>query len=122
MTSSNPSSGEDENPYAPPCADISAEVRGIGRPNAEYQRAFKQAVIPQVIVLVLTALNLDFGRSFRVCAIAALGYWATVAMMMWRRRQSPTRSDLIFLRYGFWFLILLTSIAVPIVWRLTGQV
>ena len=122
MTSSNPPSGEDENPYAPPCADISADVSGIGRPNAEYQHAFKQAVIPQVIVFVLTALNLDFGRSFRVCAIAALGYWATVAMIMWRRQQSPTRSDLIFVRYGFWFLILLTWIAAAIAWRLAGRV
>ncbi len=78
--------------------------------------------MPQAVVLVLSSLVLDGGQIFRVCAIAALGYWIAVVVIMWRRPVSPTPTDLGFIRYGFWLLILLTKVIAPVVWRLVGSV
>ena len=102
---------EDESQYAPPCIDISQTVREKGLPHWPYRAAIKQALISEAIILILAALILDGGRSLRICFIAALGHFATVAILMCRRPRSPTRFDLAFIRYGFWFLMLVTWVA-----------
>lgn len=121
MTRSNPPRGEDANPYAPPRADLRQEAGRIGRPSQAFQGAVAQALVAQAVVLVLTGLNLDFGRSQRFCALVALAYWAAVIVVVGPRRRSPTRLDLAFVRVGYWVLLLVAWVAGPVVLRLVGS-
>jgi hypothetical protein len=61
---------------------------------------FKLALVEQVLLLGLSALVLDGGRLFRVCAIAALAYGAASVLIVARRPASPTSFDLALIRYG----------------------
>ncbi len=62
--------------------------------------AFKTAAGVHVILIVLTALMLDFGRSNQFCIVAMIGYWLGTLFILLRRRKAPTRLDLWFIRYG----------------------
>jgi hypothetical protein len=73
-------------------------------------------------VLLLASLLLDGGRALRVFTVAAGAYWAGVAVIVCRRRRSPTRSDLVFVGWGFWLLLVVTRALAPVVWRWTGPV
>ena len=66
-----------------------------------YRSAIKVALLQQVILLILTSLMLDFGQTFRVCAVAAIAHWIVIAMIVARRPISPTGLDLGIIRWGF---------------------
>jgi hypothetical protein len=103
------------NPYQPPQADNAP-------PRTESTRdpffsAIKVGAIVQLVLLVLTALVLDGGQLNRLCVVAIIGYWVGVAVVMIRRRTSPTRVDLLFLRYGpLGLMILIPAIACAVRW------
>jgi hypothetical protein len=66
-----------------------------------YKSAIKLAVLQQVILLILSSLLLDFGQTFRVCAVAAIAHWIAIGMIVARRPLSPTGLDLGIIRWGF---------------------
>jgi hypothetical protein len=79
-------------------------------------------VIQQVIIGGLSALMLDGGVMAHIALLAILAYWLSVPMIIIRRRASPTRGDLSFVRYGF----LATEAAVyfvgQAVWQQMGRI
>jgi hypothetical protein len=66
-----------------------------------YKSALKLATLQQVVLLNLSSLLLDFGQTFRVCAVAAIVHWITIAIIVARRPLSPTGLDLGIIRWGF---------------------
>ena len=74
------------------------------------RRAIRYAVIQQVVVLFISMLILDGGDVFRLSIIAALLFWAPVAVIMyWRsatRYSKVTKFDTLIIRYGFWAFFL----------------
>lgn len=57
---------------------------------------------------------LDLGRSLNLVLIAIITYWAA-ALLIWNtRRHALTKSDAIFLRFGFFIVVLLTAIIGPL--------
>jgi hypothetical protein len=66
-----------------------------------YREAIKVAVLQQIIFLVLSALLLDGGQTFRVCCITAIVHWVCIAMILVRRPVHPTRLDILLIKYGF---------------------
>lgn len=82
--------------------DTASAGPSLGRPLApEYVAALQLAVIEQVLLLGLSALMLDGGRTLRLCAIAAVAYWAAALLIITRRPSAPGRTDRTFLRYGY---------------------
>jgi hypothetical protein len=77
---------------------------------AEYVAALRFGVVQQLVLLGLSALMLDGGRTLRLCAIAAVAYWAAALLIIARRPAAPTRADRTFLRYGYLVLPVVAGI------------
>ncbi len=112
-----------QNPYRSPTAcEESADVdRNVNRAGDTFASAVKLGVVVQVVLFVLTALILDGGRSNKMCIVAMIGYWIVVAVMMIRRRTVPTRTDLLFLRYGMLALLAIVPLLAAAVYRVIGE-
>jgi hypothetical protein len=65
-----------------------------------YRDAIKFALIQQAIVLVLAANFLDLGVMLAICLYAAIGFWAGVALICFRR-PIPTRPNLAMIKFGY---------------------
>ena len=74
-------------------------------------KAIWDGVLLQLLLFVFTGLILDGGHLTRMCIVAVTGYWIVAAMLIVRRRKSPTKTDLFFLRWG----ILPMMCAVPLI-------
>ncbi len=86
-----------------------------------YWPALKVAVILQAVLGILTALMLDGGRSFVFFEVAFVGHWIGILLIMGRRPLTPTRFDLIYVRYGVIINLVLAGIIAPAVWSLIGE-
>lgn len=72
---------------------------------------FIRAAGLQLCLTVLTLLVLDGGDLANVFVRASMAYWAGVLLIIARRRNSLTRTDLMYLKYG---LIVALAISLPI--------
>lgn len=73
--------------------------------DAIYFTLFSQ----QLPIAVLCLLLLDGGRCARVCGIAMVAFWSAVALVMARRPDAPEPSDLLYLRWGFLPVLVLSG-------------
>ncbi|MBN2476745.1 MAG: hypothetical protein JXB62_19195 [Pirellulales bacterium] len=69
-----------------------------------YRPAICWAVVQQAVILGFTGLLLDGGATFRLFLLPAIGFWPIVLMFVLRRPESPTRTDLDFVKLGYWLI------------------
>jgi len=86
-----------------------------------YREPIKVAVVQQIIFLVLTALLLDGGQTFRACCITAIVHWVCIAMILVRRPIHPTRIDILLIKYGFLPLAFVVGRMAPFIHNLIGN-
>jgi hypothetical protein len=111
------------NPYESPKHVSTEAAADTGRGNLEHSAArrawqsqdFVFALAQQGICLGIAALIPDDGTMFRVCLTAVITHWVGTALLVVRRRTSPTVLDLGFLKFGFFFC-LLVAFAFLAVW------
>jgi hypothetical protein len=72
------------------------------------RKAVYFALLQQVPFAMLCLLMLDFGRMAKLCGIAMVVFWTVTAVVLVRRPLTPGRLDLLYLRWGFWPVLLLT--------------
>ncbi|MBI5760042.1 MAG: hypothetical protein HZA46_16115 [Planctomycetales bacterium] len=90
--------------------------------DPEYPRPLLHALCIQLGLLVLTALILDHGIVFTACRYASVGFWAGVVLILVRRPVAPTKSDLLYFRFG---LPVISVTVVPLflcVWQIKGAI
>ena len=109
----------DINPYESPKSDTRADGSLPDEPPPQpdartYGRAIVLAAAQQVVVLALASLVLDGGRSLRACVTAAGLSWICALLPMLRHSKQPTRLDLVIVKYGFWFVLLLVGTSVAL--------
>jgi len=85
-----------------------------------YRKAIFEAVGLQVLLGLLSLLILDGGSSARICGIALVAFWGGAAVLIWRRPQSPTRTDIVLLRFGYLPVVVVAFFLVHIVWKMSG--
>jgi hypothetical protein len=78
-----------------------------------YIPALKIAVIVQGIVLVLAALILDMEQARHISMVAALADWLMIGLIMLRRPYSPTRLDLLAIKWGYLPLLIIVGSVGP---------
>jgi len=88
---------------------------------AAYRPATRLALLQQGIVIVLTAAMLDGGLCFNTALIALIAYWLAYGIVIVRRPCTPSKVDLILVRYGFLAIFAVVIIAGPWVWRAVGR-
>jgi hypothetical protein len=72
-----------------------------------YRRAVWTALALQVpMALLLPVVILDRGRSAAAAGYALIGFWLSVALITYRRRDALTRADLRYIRWGHVPLVL----------------
>ncbi len=85
-----------------------------------YEGAKTFALVQQSIVLLLSSLVLDGGDVFHACLVALLAFWVGAIIIGVRRPQTPTRCDLVVIRYGYIPLCILFYRSMQYIWRLKG--
>jgi sec-independent protein translocase protein TatA len=86
-----------------------------------YWPALRFGIIVQAIFGVLTALMLDMGQTFGVFKIAFLAHWLGIFLLFARRRLSPKKTDLVFIRWGTPILMIAITFVAPLVWTIIGR-
>ena len=85
-----------------------------------YRSTRLSVLIQQAVVLLLTSMVLDGGDIFNMCLIALVAFWVGALIIGVRRPQTPTRSDLVFIRFGYFPLCVLTVSFTLSLWRWKG--
>ena len=86
-------------------------------PVGSLREAFWVGVAQQLFFLVFSALLLDTGIVHRRVLVALIGAWCFVLILLIRRRNSPTKGDLLFLKYGIWPLVLIACVLAELIGR-----
>jgi hypothetical protein len=86
-----------------------------------YRAPIRSALLQQSVVLILAALMLDGGLTFNMAVIAIVAYWLAVGVILARRPGSPTRADILLIRYGFLLVFGVVLVTAPIVWTALGR-
>jgi hypothetical protein len=87
------------------------DVEGVVPAAPRRTSPFIRAAGLQLCLTVLTLLVLDGGDLANVFVRASMAYWAGVLLIIARRRNSLTRTDLMYLKYG---LLVALAISLPI--------
>jgi hypothetical protein len=69
--------------------------------SPDYRVAVFNALALQTLVAVISLLVLERGFTARLCGVALLGFWVTVAVVIARRPRKSTHADLGFIRFGY---------------------
>jgi hypothetical protein len=86
-----------------------------------YWPALKFGISVQAILGILMALMLDGGRSFELFKVAFLSHWCVILLSAARRPTWPTKTDIIFIRWGTPLLMLAVGAIAPFVWKIIGE-
>ena len=88
--------------------------------SSSYRKPVFEAVGLQVFAGFISLLILDGGTTARICGIALVAFWSGSALLIWRRPQSPTRSDIELIRFGYLPLVVVAFFLVHFIWVLRG--
>lgn len=85
-----------------------------------YRKAIFDALVIQIVIGILSAMILDGGLCAQICGVALLAFWGGAAVLIWRRPQSPSEVDVFLIRFGYFAVIFIAGVLIPIVWHLRG--
>ena len=85
-----------------------------------YRKAIFEALILQIIIGVLSAMILDGGDCALICGVAFLAFWGGAAVLILRCPQSPTQTDILLIRFGYFLVIFIAGGLVHFIWHLRG--
>ena len=92
---------------------------GVSR---QFGTAANSALLQNFLVILLSALVLDFGVIARACLIALAAFWIGVGIVVFRRPLAPTATDLAFVRFGYPPMTFVTVVASHVAWRAMGLI
>src|SRR5260370_11506184 len=78
------------------------------------------ACIQTSIFCVLLGFTLGTGQFGQKCFFGVAAFWGGVAVILFRRRSSPTKLDLLFVRRGFFLVCVISLCLTQATWRMRG--
>ena len=88
--------------------------------SVQYRKAAFEAIVLQILLLMLCGMILDGGDMGLMYAASLVPFWAGTAVMVWRRPQNPTWTDIQLIRFGTLPLWVMSYFLVHVVWMLLG--
>jgi hypothetical protein len=88
--------------------------------SPSYRAAIWVSIPQQAIVILLSIMTLDFGQTRQICGMAFLAFWAGTGIIMFSRPLTPSRLDLLFIRFGFVPLFIVAIFLALFIWRMRG--
>jgi hypothetical protein len=86
-----------------------------------YRDPLKLALTQQIPILILSAGVLDGGDLFRICLIAFLAFWVGAFLIRHRRPETPTKLDVVVIKWSYIPLGIMTFVLVHWFWKLRGM-
>ncbi len=86
-----------------------------------YRRPVIEAALLSSVLLVLSFMVLDGGATGFASLFAVVGFWTAVLLMVVRRPQSPTRTDVQVIRFGSLIAIIGAQFLARWVWYFRGE-
>jgi len=88
--------------------------------RSPYKDAIKLALAQQITILILTVGVLDGGDLFSICLIPFIAFWAGVFLVRRHRPETPSKLDLIAIKWTYIPLCVATFYLVHWFWKLRG--
>lgn len=88
--------------------------------SASYVQDIGFSVAFQMLVFVLVSLGTVTGQMLMWVLYSLAIYWVMTFIMIARRPRSPTRVDLIVIRYGFFVILAAVIGSTTVSWTLSG--
>lgn len=85
-----------------------------------YLRNLGASVAVQLFLLTVGSLLTDGGQVAQFAAMSLLPYWIMALVVMMRRGKTPSRGDLVAIRYGYLFVFAGVVILSTLRWRVMG--
>ncbi|MFN0125902.1 MAG: hypothetical protein ACKV19_04355 [Verrucomicrobiales bacterium] len=86
---------------------------------SSYRSPVIHALVLQTVVVVLCRVCvLDFGQSAQICGLALIAFWLGTVLVWWRRPMAPTALDILWIRWGYLVVLLVSAVLIPAIWRL----
>jgi len=91
-------------------------MRNVLPISPSYRKPIFDAVGLQVVLGFLSLLVLDGGTTARICGIALVAFWGGAVVLIWRRPLSPTKTDLMLIRFGYLPLAISINFLLHYIW------
>ena len=88
--------------------------------SPRYDSPIFEAISIQIVLGILSLLVLDGGDCARICGIALVAFWGGATILIWRRPQSPTKTDIQLIRFGYLPAVVLAFFLTNLIWHLRG--
>ena len=88
--------------------------------DGAYRPAVTFALVTQVILLFVSLLILDGGDTTRRVVISMVAFWCAAVVLILRNPGTAKKSDLLYLRAGFFPVLLLTYMIASLIWDTWG--
>src|SRR5437588_3005314 len=88
--------------------------------SPRYGKPIFEALALQAVLGLFSLLILDGGTTARICGIALVAFWGGATVLIWRRPQSPTKTDIELIRFGYLPLAVLAFFLVHFIWKMRG--
>jgi hypothetical protein len=85
-----------------------------------YHGVIGSALVQTGIIILLSALIMDFGDTLRVNLVAALVFWGWTFVAIYRRPDKPAAMDLSLIRSGLIPFVISFWVVVHMAWSLRG--
>lgn len=85
-----------------------------------YSRNVLASMVLQILLLLLSLLATDRGQLTMWILYSIPIFWLMVAIIVTRRPRTPTRGDLIAIRYGFVMILMAVIGSITLKWTLDG--
>lgn len=100
-----------DNPYeAPVELEPAVETQEeLSNSATALRRAFWFAAVQQFAVLLLAYLGFNGGEALGLVGFMSIVFWCMTAVLLLRRRHNPTKLDILLVKYGIWFPIIIVG-------------
>jgi hypothetical protein len=88
--------------------------------SSKYNSPIFEAVAIQIVVGILSWLMLDGGMTAQICGIALVAFWGGAVVLIWRHPQSPTKTDIVLVRFGFLPIVVAAFFLSQFIWHPRG--
>jgi hypothetical protein len=85
-----------------------------------YRSAIFEAVALQVVLGLLSLMILDGGDCAHISGAALLAFWGGAVVLIWRHPLTPTKTDLQLIRFGYFPVLIISFVAIHLVWVARG--
>jgi hypothetical protein len=89
-------------------------------PKRKSSGPFIDGCILQGVMMVLAGMILDGGAVFQSTLYAWIAFWGGALVHVARHKGKPTETDLLLMRYGHFFLSVLSYFLTGWIWKLRG--